>query len=77
MKLVVSRGMVLTATGAALGIARAGARQDATDGFTASSRPIQPFAVVIVALLAIALIACWLPTRAAMRVHPAVALRTE
>ncbi len=79
MKLVVSRGMVLTGTGAALGIAAALALVKTLRTLLYGVEPTDPasFAVVTVLLLAVALIACWLPTRAAMRVHPAVALRTE
>ncbi len=79
MKLVVSRGMVLTATGAVLGIGAALALVKTLRTLLYGVEPTDPtsFAVVTALLLAVALIACWLPTRAAMKVHPAVALRTE
>ena len=79
MKLIVSRGMVLTVTGAVLGIGAALALVKTLRTLLYGVEPTDPvsFAVVTVLLLAVALIACWLPTRAAMRVHPAVALRTE
>jgi predicted permease len=79
MKLVVSRGMILTGAGAVLGIGAALALVKTLRTLLYGVEPTDPisFAAVTVLLLAVALIACWLPTRAAMRVHPAVALRTE
>lgn len=79
MKLVVSRGMVLTGVGALLGIGAALALVKTLRTLLYGVEPTDPvsFAAVTVLLLAVALIACWLPTRAAMKVHPAVALRTE
>lgn len=79
MRLVVSRGIMLAAIGAALGIAGALALVRTVSallyGVTATD-PVS-FASVTLLLLVVALIACWLPTRAAMRVDPAVALRTD
>jgi predicted permease len=79
MRLVISRGMVLAGAGAALGIAGALGLVKTISALLYGIRPTDPvsFAVVTALLLAVALVACWLPTRAAMRVDPAVALRTE
>jgi len=79
MKLVVSRGMLLTATGAVLGIGAALALVKTLRTLLYGVEPTDPvsFVVVTVLLLAVSVLACWLPTRAAMRVHPAVALRSE
>ncbi len=79
MRLVVSRGMVLAGVGAAVGIGAALALVRTLRTLLYGVEPTDPasFAAVTILLLAVALIACWLPTRAAMRVHPAVALRSE
>ncbi|MEX1127701.1 MAG: ABC transporter permease [Vicinamibacterales bacterium] len=79
MQLVVSRGLLLTAVGAVLGIGAALALVKTLRALLYGVEPTDPvsFAAVVFVLLAVALLACWLPTRAAMKVHPAVALRTE
>ena len=79
LQLVVSRGMLLTAVGTAAGVAGALALVRTLRALLYGVSPTDPvsFALVVSLLLVVALIACWLPTRAAMRVHPAVALRVE
>lgn len=79
MQLVVSRGMLLAVIGAVLGIGGALALVKSVTALLFGVSPTDPvsFAVVTALLLAVALMACWLPTRAAMRVDPAVALRAE
>jgi predicted permease len=79
MKLVVSRGMLLTAIGVALGITGALSLVRTVRALLYGVSATDPvsFAAVAGLLLAVALLACWLPTRTAMRVHPAVALRVE
>ena len=79
MQLVISRGMALTAIGAALGVAGALMLVKTAGALLYGVSPTDPvsFSAVTLLLLAVALAACWLPTRAAMRAHPAAALRTE
>ena len=79
MKLVVSRGMLLTAIGITIGLGGALFLVRTVRALLYGVRATDPvsFAAVAFVLLSVALLACWLPTRAAMRVHPAVALRTE
>ena len=79
MRLVLSKGMLLTGIGMALGVAGALAL---VRTITALLYGVQPtdatsFAAVAVLLGFVALVACWIPTRTAMRVDPAVSLRTE
>ncbi len=79
MKLVVSRGMRLTGTGVILGAAAALALVKTLNALLYGVKPTDPVSFLTVAglLLTVALVACWLPARAALKVRPAVALRTE
>jgi ABC-type antimicrobial peptide transport system permease subunit len=79
MQLILSRGMLLAGLGAVLGIAAALSLVRTVRALLYDVSPTDPVSFVVVTglLLAVALVACWLPTRAAMRVHPAIALRVE
>ena len=79
MTLVLSRGMLLTGIGAALGVGGALALVRTVQALLYGVTPTDPvsFAAVTLLLLAVAFVACWLPTRHAMRVQPAAALRVE
>ena len=79
MRLVLVHGMLPAGAGAALGIGGALALVRAVRALLYGVKPTDPisFAAVTALLLAVALVACWLPARNAMRVQPAVALRME
>jgi putative ABC transport system permease protein len=79
MRLVVSRGLLLTGIGAGLGVLAAFWLVRTVSALLYQVSPTDPvsFASVALLLFGIALLACWLPTRAAMRVEPALALRVE
>ncbi len=78
-RLVVSRGITLTLGGVAIGLAGAAAVSRVLTSLLFEVSPYDPasFAATIVVLVGVALLACWLPTRRALRVEPAVALRVE
>ena len=78
-RLVVTGAMILTITGVGIGLAGAAAlsRVMTTMLFEVAPHDLASFAVVVPVIVAVALAACWLPTRRAMRVEPAVALRVE
>jgi ABC-type antimicrobial peptide transport system permease subunit len=79
MRLVVAHAATRTLIGAGLGIGGALALAPALRSLLFEVTPADPFSYAIVAalLLAVALDASWIPTRSAMQVDPAVALRTE
>lgn len=79
VRLVLSRGIGLLVVGTALGLFGAGALTRFLEALLFEVRPVDPlsFSVVTILLIAIALVACWLPMRRAIRVDPAVALRVE
>lgn len=79
LKLVVSQGMILALTGIAIGLV-------AARGFTGalvsllygvSAVDLLTFAVVSLLLSGVALLACFVPARRAMKVDPMIALRYE
>jgi predicted permease len=78
-RLVLSRGLALLVLGTALGLGGALVLSRSLEALLFQVRPLDPtsFGVVTVLMIAVALLACWLPTRRAMRVDPAVALRIE
>jgi len=79
MNLVVIRGLALTLLGIAIGLAGsfALARYIRSQLFEVSARDPFSFATVAIVLAAVALLASWVPTRRALSIDPATALRTE
>jgi ABC-type antimicrobial peptide transport system permease subunit len=75
----ISRGMLVTATGLAVGLAAALASARLLTTLLFGVKPFDPltFVLVIVGLGAVALVATWLPARHATSVDPAIALRGE
>ena len=78
-RLVIARGMALATVGSGLGLAGAWALGRFLESLLYQIRPSDPIALASapVLLLAVALLACYVPARRAMRVDPMIALRYE
>jgi putative ABC transport system permease protein len=76
---VLSRGLALTLAGAVIGLGAAVGLTRVLGSLLFGVSPTDPlsFATVGVFLVAVALLSCWLPARAAMRIEPASALRVD
>ena len=79
LRLVVRQGIVLALVGAVIGSALAIGVTRYLSTLLFGVRPTDPitFGAVTLLLLVVALAACWIPARRAMRVDPMVALRYE
>jgi putative ABC transport system permease protein len=79
LRMVIGRGLVLSAAGLALGLAGAFALRRVLSSlvFEVSTADPATYAVVPVLMLGVALLACWVPARRASRVDPSIALRWE
>jgi putative ABC transport system permease protein len=79
LRLVAGQGLRLTAYGLAAGLAGAyaAARLLSSRLFQVSPHDAGIFLAVPLGLLAVALAACWIPLRRAMRVDPAASLRQD
>ena len=77
--LIVLRGMVLTAIGIAVGVAGAFGLSRYIRSQLYETSATDPASIALVAglMAGVALIACWVPTRRALRVDPIAALRSE
>jgi putative ABC transport system permease protein len=79
MRLVLAGGLRIAVAGLALGLAGAFALTRVLSGllYGVGSRDPVTFVLVPFALLLVALAACWIPARRAMKVDPLIALRAE
>jgi putative ABC transport system permease protein len=79
IKLIVGQGMFLVAIGAGIGLVLALATTRVLKSvlFGVSATDPLTFTVVLVLLVAVALLACYLPARRATKVDPLEALRYE
>ena len=79
LQMVLRQGLGLALAGAAVGLAGALIVSHLLTGLLYGVKPTDPatFAAVAVLLMSVALIACYVPARRAMRVNPMIALRHE
>jgi ABC-type antimicrobial peptide transport system permease subunit len=79
LRLVLGQGMKLVAMGVALGLIAASALTRLISGLLFEIRATDPVTYVAIALLlvAVALLACYIPARRAAKVDPGVSLRFE
>ena len=79
LRLVIGNGMTLALIGVAIGLAGAFALTRLMTSLLFGVTPIDAgaFATVSILLLTVALVACYIPARRAMRVNPLIALRYE
>lgn len=79
MWLVTREGLFLIVPGIALGVLAAlgSTKIIASQLFGVSANDWVTFTAMAVLLLMVALVACWIPARRAMRVDPMIALRHE
>ena len=81
-RLIFRQGMTLAGVGVAIGVAAALALAKLVTSLSALLYGVKPtdpatFALIALLLLAVALVACWIPARRATKVDPLVALRYE
>jgi putative ABC transport system permease protein len=78
-RVIVGRGVALAAAGAMLGAVGAAWLTRLMEGllFSVSRTDPMTFAAVPIAMVAIAVLACYVPARRAMRVDPVIALHAE
>src|SRR6185503_15155204 len=79
LRLMIGKGMVLVAIGAGIGLALALAATRVLQSllFGVSATDPLTFTVVLLVLIVVALLACYVPARRAMKTDPLVALRYE
>jgi predicted permease len=79
LKMILGQGLVIVGIGVAGGIVAAGAMAKVVGNFLFGVHPFDPvtYAGATIFLATIALMACYIPARRAMRVSPIVALRYE
>ena len=79
LRMVLRQGLGLAVTGAAVGLACALIVSHLMAGLLYGVRPTDPvtFAGVALLLIGVAMLACYIPARRAIRVDPLVALRHE
>jgi putative ABC transport system permease protein len=77
LRMVLGQGLRLALAGAAVGLAAALIVSEFMAGLLYGVRPTDPltFAGVTILLIGVALLACYLPARRAVRVDPLIALR--
>jgi putative ABC transport system permease protein len=79
LRMVIGRGMVMTAIGLVAGVGGSLMLTKIIGRMLFGVKPTDPltYAVVSLVLLAVALAACWVPARRALRIDPLAALRHE
>jgi predicted permease len=79
LRLVIGQGMRLTLTGMVIGAGAAAALARLIESRLYNVKAADPltFTVTVLLLIAVTLLACWVPARRATKVDPLVALRSE
>ena len=79
LRMVLAQGMWMAAWGLGIGLAGAAAASDTLSRLLVGVTPRDPvtFIAVAITLCGVALTACWIPARRALRVDPVIALRQD